>query len=156
MKENLSMNQQSSPGSTLTAGINDILPELETLYQDLHAHPELPFQETRTAQIAARHLRDCGFQVTERIGKTGVVGLLHNGAGPTVMLRADMDALPIKEETGLPYASTVTATDNDGESTPVIHACGHDRHVTWLIGVAHLLSKHRDCWKGTLMRRSSS
>jgi hippurate hydrolase len=108
-------------------------------------------QETRTAGIAADHLRAAGYEVTTAVGKTGVVGLLRNGDGPTVMLRADMDALPVKEVTGLPYASSVTATDSDGRSTPVMHACGHDMHVAWLIGASTLLAKNRDAWHGTLM-----
>ena len=90
--------------------LDKMLPELEEVYKDIHAHPELSMQETRTAGIAANHLRASGFEVTTGVGKTGVVGILRNGDGPTVMLRADMDALPIKEATGLPYASSVTAT----------------------------------------------
>ena len=96
-------------------------------------------------------LRAVGYEVTTGVGKTGVVGLLRNGEGPTVMLRADMDALPVQEATGLPYASKVTATDSAGKSVPVMHACGHDMHVTWLIGTAKLFAKSRDAWKGTLM-----
>jgi hippurate hydrolase len=146
------MNQEKSDfENALTAGINDRLPELEKIYKDLHAHPELSFQEARTAEITARHLRECGFQVTEKIGKTGVVGLLENGAGPVVMLRADMDALPVKEETGLDYASSMTAADIDGKNVPVMHACGHDMHVAWLIGAANWLSKNLNFWKGTLL-----
>lgn len=133
------------------ANLAAALPELETLYKDIHAHPELSMQETRTAGIAADHLRKSGFEVTTGVGKTGVVGILHNGEGPTVMLRADMDALPIKEATGLPYASTVTATGPDGKTTPVAHSCGHDMHVTCMIGAMSLFAKSRDSWKGTLM-----
>ena len=107
--------------------------------------------ETRTAGIAADHLRASGFEVTTGVGKTGVVGILRNGDGPTVMLRADMDALPIKEATGLPYASSVTATDPDGKSVPVAHSCGHDMHVACLIGATSLFAKSRDSWQGTLM-----
>ena len=95
--------------------------------------------ETRTAGLAADRLRAAGYEVTTGIGKTGVVGLLRNGDGPTVMLRADMDALPIEEATGLPYASKATAKDRDGATTPVSHMCGHDMHVTWLVGAAR-------CW----------
>ena len=116
--------------------IEELLPELETFYKDVHAHPELSMQETRTAALAAERLRANGFEVTTGIGKTGVVGLLSNGDGSVVMLRADMDALPVQEETGLPYASTITAADSDGKSVPVMHACGHDMHVTWLAGAA--------------------
>lgn len=108
-------------------------------------------QETRTAGLAAERLRAAGFEVTTGVGKTGVVGTLRNGDGPTVLLRADMDALPIKEATGLPYASAVTATDGEGKSEPVAHACGHDMHVTCLVGAATLLAQARDAWRGTLL-----
>jgi hippurate hydrolase len=127
-----------------------LLPELETVYKDIHSHPELPMQETRTARLAADRLRAIGYEVTTGVGSTGVVCLLRNGEGPTVMLRADMDALPVQEATGLPYASKVTAMYG-GKSTPVMHACGHDMHVTWLIGAAHLFAKSRNAWKGTLI-----
>jgi hippurate hydrolase len=131
--------------------IRDLLPDLEKVYTDIHAHPELSMQETRTAGIAADRLRSAGFEVTTGIGKTGVVGLLRNGDGPVLMLRADMDALPVREETGLAYASTATATDSTGKQVPVMHACGHDMHVTWLIGAATVLAQTRETWKGTLM-----
>src|SRR5436305_9310311 len=131
--------------------IRDLLPDLERVYADIHAHPELSMQETRTAGVAADRLRAAGFDVTPGIGRTGVVGVLRNGDGPTVMLRADMDALPVREQTGLPYASTQTATDRAGKTVPVMHACGHDMHVTWLIGAARLLAETRDTWHGTLM-----
>ena len=108
-------------------------------------------QEKRTAGVAADRLRAAGFDVTTGIGNTGVVGVLRNSEGPTVMLRADMDALPVEEATGLPYASKMTATDSSGKTVPVMHACGHDMHVTWLIGAATLLGKARGAWKGTLM-----
>jgi len=131
--------------------IGRLLPDLEALYKDIHAHPELSMQETRTAGIAAERLKRAGFEVTEGVGKTGVVGLLHNGKGPTVMLRADMDALPIAENTGLSYASKVTAKDAEGSIVPVGHMCGHDMHVAWLVGAATLLAQARDAWSGTLM-----
>jgi amidohydrolase len=132
-------------------GLEEITGALEDLYHDLHLHPELSMQEHRTAAKAAEQLEKAGFEVTTGVGVTGVVGVLRNGDGPTVMLRADMDALPVKEETGLPYASTVTATGPDGQEVPVMHACGHDMHVTWLSGAANLLAKAPDAWKGTLM-----
>src|ERR1700738_4667348 len=135
----------------ILAYLDKMLPELEALYKNIHAHPELSMQETRTAGIAADHLRASGFEVTTGVGKTGVVGILRNGDGPTVMLRADMDALPIKEATGLPYASTVTATGPDGKTTPVAHSCGHDMHVACLIGATSLFAHSRDSWHGTLM-----
>ena len=121
--------------------LDKMLPELEALYKDIHSHPELSMLETRTAGIAADHLRASGFEVTTGVGKTGVVGVLRNGDGPTVMLRADMDALPIKEATGLPYASSVTATGPDGRSVPVAHSCGHDMHVACLTGAPRCLPR---------------
>ena len=144
------MTDQKAPAAIL-ANLDAMLPELEAIYKDIHAHPELSMQETRTAGIAANHLRDNGFEVTTGLGKTGVVGLLRNGDGPTVMLRADMDALPIKEDTGLPYASTATAAGPDGKTVPVAHSCGHDMHVACLIGAISLFAKNRDRWRGTLM-----
>lgn len=115
---------------------------LEDFYQDLHRHPELAFQEHRTAAKLAARLRSAGYDVTEGVGRTGVVGVLANGDGPTVWLRGDMDALPVQEATGLEYASTV-----DG----VMHACGHDLHVTWLAGAADALAAARATWSGTLV-----
>src|SRR6185437_13822326 len=118
----------------ISQNLGPLLPDLETLYKDVHAHPELSMQETRTAGIAAGRLRDAGFGVTTGVGNTGVVGVLHNGDGPTVMLRADMDALPVEEATCVPYASKVQAVDPECKTVPVMHACGHDMHVTWLAG----------------------
>jgi amidohydrolase len=126
-----------------------LLPDLEELYKDIHSHPELSMQETRTAGVAAERLRAAGFEVITGVGKTGVVGLLRNGEGPTVMMRADMDALPVEEATGLPYASTIKSKDSEGNTVPVMHACGHDMHVAWLAGAAALLSRSREAWKGT-------
>ena len=137
--------------SKIFMDLKGLLADLENLYKDVHSHPELSMQENRTSAIAADHLRKEGFEVTTGVGKTGVVGLLRNGDGPTVMLRADMDALPVKEATGLPYASQVTATDSEGNTVPVMHACGHDMHVTWLTGAATLMARNRDAWRGTLM-----
>ena len=131
--------------------LEHLLPDLEALYMDVHAHPELSMQETRTAALAAKHLRASGYEVTSAVGKTGVVGLLRNGDGPTVMLRADMDALPVEEMTGAPYASTGRAKDADGNDVPVMHACGHDMHVAWLVGAATLLGEGRRFWRGTVL-----
>jgi amidohydrolase len=131
--------------------LSDVLGDLEALYKDVHSHPELSMQEHRTAGIAAERLKAAGFDVTEGVGHTGVVGVLRNGDGPTVMLRADMDALPIKEMTGLPYASSVTAAGPDGAETPVMHACGHDIHVTWLAGASALMAASTGAWHGTLV-----
>jgi len=143
------MTKQQS--ETVLSTLNGLLPELEPLYKDIHSHPELSMQEVRTAGLAADRLRAAGYDVTPGVGKTGVVGVLRNGEGPTLMLRADMDALPVKEATGLPYASTATAKDREGKTVPVMHACGHDMHVTWLIGAATLFARNKDAWRGTLM-----
>jgi hippurate hydrolase len=141
----------ASGEAALPGPSDDLLAKLESVYKDIHANPELSMQERRTAGIAADWLREQGYEVTEEVGGTGVVGLLRNGEGATVLLRADMDALPMKENTGLSYASTRTATDRSGRETPVAHSCGHDMHVTWLMGVAHLLAANRDKWQGTVM-----
>ncbi|GFO61027.1 hippurate hydrolase [Geomonas silvestris] len=131
--------------------LDQLIPDLEAFYKDVHSHPELSMCETRTAALAADWLRKAGYQVTTGVGKTGVVGLLCNGEGPTVMLRADMDALPVEEATGLPYASRLTATDAEGKSVPVGHLCGHDMHVAWLAGAAALFARERGLWRGTVM-----
>jgi amidohydrolase len=125
--------------------------DVESLYCDLHANPELSFQEHRTAGIVAGHLRDLGLEVRTGIGGTGVVGVLENGLGPTVMLRADMDGLPVLEATGLDYASTATGLDPEERLVPVMHACGHDVHVTCLIGAVEKLAAERGSWSGTLV-----
>ncbi|NKE62215.1 amidohydrolase [Lentzea sp. PSKA42] len=125
--------------------------DLHELYRDLHRHPELSLQEFRTAGVLADALRPLGFDVTTEVGGTGVVGVLRNGDGPVVMLRADIDALPVEEKTGLPYASAVRATNADGEDVPVAHACGHDMHATCLIGAAERLAHTREEWSGTLL-----
>jgi len=127
------------------------LPDLVQCYVDLHRHPELSTQERRTAGIVAERLTRSGYEVTPGVGGTGVVGVLRNGDGPTVALRADMDALPVREQTGLPYASEVVAKDPEGRDVPVMHACGHDAHTTCLVGAADLLARGRDAWQGTLV-----
>ena len=124
---------------------------LADLYRDLHQHPELSFQETRTAAIAAERLRAAGFDTTEGVGGTGVVGVLRNGPGPTALLRADMDALPVLEDTGLEYASTARGVDRDGHDVPIAHACGHDVHVSCLVGATTELAAARETWSGTLL-----
>src|SRR3954466_5780353 len=141
----------NTQASSSDPNLDGLLPDLEVLYKDVHSHPELSMQETRTARLAADHLRASGYEVTTEVGKTGVVGLLRNGDGPTVMLRADMDALPVAEATGLPYASKATATDRAGKSVPVMHACGHDMHTACLAGAAALLAQTRDAWRGSVM-----
>src|SRR5437763_207487 len=142
---------QASPSDTVLSNLDHLLPDLEALYKDVHSHPELSMQEVRTAGLAADRLRAAGYEVSTGVGKTGVVGLLRNGDGPTVMLRADMDALPIEEATGLPYASKVKAEDREGKTVPVGHMCGHDMHVAWLVGATALLAQARAAWRGTLM-----
>lgn len=140
----------SSSGNALQH-LDGILADLEALYKDVHSHPELSMQERRTAGIAAERLRAAGYEVTTAVGVTGVVGVLRNGEGPTVMLRADMDALPVEESTGLAYASKATATDREGNTVPVSHMCGHDMHVTWLVGATSLLAQARSSWRGTVL-----
>ena len=122
--------------------IGGVLGDAEELYRDVHRHPELSMHEERTAALAARWLETAGFDVTAGVGQTGVVGVLRNGDGPTVMLRADMDALPVSEQTGLEYASEVEG---------VMHACGHDMHVAWLAAAATALAAHPEAWRGTLV-----
>jgi len=124
---------------------------LTEIFLDLHQHPELGFQEVRTAGIIAKEFQALGYETHTGIGKTGVVGILKNGSGPVVMFRGDMDALPVLEETGLPYASRATGTAASGSLTPVMHACGHDAHVTFLIGVAKIMQELKDSWSGTLV-----
>ena len=126
-------------------------PSLRVLYEHLHANPELSWMEEKTAAVVARELRAAGLEVTERVGRRGVVGVLRNGPGQTVLLRADMDALPVKEATGLPYASTAVTKDQDGRDQPAMHACGHDIHMTSLIGTARVLVALRAQWAGTVV-----
>jgi hippurate hydrolase len=142
---------EATSSDAVLSKLDELLPDLEALYKDVHSHPELSMEETRTAGIAADRLKAAGYAVTTGVGKTGVVGLLQKGDGPTVMLRADMDALPVQEATGLPYASNGTATDREGRTVPVGHMCGHDMHVTWLAGATRLLANARTTWRGTLM-----
>ena len=126
-------------------------PSLDSLYIDLHKNPELSLHEEKTAAKMAARLRAAGFEVTERVGGYGVVGLLRNGSGPVVLVRTDMDALPIKEQTGLAYASSATTKTETGETLPVMHGCGHDIHMASWVGAATLLARARDRWHGTLV-----
>jgi len=146
-----SMATRADVVSPVLAPLDAQMPDLESFYENLHRHPELGFLEHHTAAAVATCLGDDGYQVQTGIGRTGVVGVLRNGDGPVVLLRADMDALPVKEETGLSYASTDTQTDLDGNAVPVMHACGHDVHVTCLLGAARLLAAAQDAWSGTLI-----
>src|SRR5258706_12554417 len=128
-----------------------IEPELEGLYRDLHEHPELAFHEERTAAALTERLRALGFEVTTGVGHTGLVAILRNGPGPVVMLRTELDALPIEEKTGLPFASTVKTKNDAGDVVPVSHMCGHDVHMSAWAGTAELMAKNRAHWHGTLM-----
>lgn len=125
--------------------------DLEALFEHFHANPELSFLETDTAKRMATELRDAGLEVTEGVGGTGVVGMVRNGDGPLILLRADMDGLPLPEKTGLDYASKATQVGQDGEKYPVMHACGHDVHITSMVGTARQLMAMKDQWSGTLM-----
>jgi len=124
---------------------------LVEIFKDLHQNPELGFMEVRTSGIVAKELKALGYQVITGIGKTGVVGILKNADGPVVMFRADMDCNAVKETTGLPYASTKIGKKEDGTETPVMHACGHDAHVTWMLGIAKIMVALKNQWKGTLV-----
>lgn len=141
----------ASPAEALKGDLAALLPELDALYRDLHQTPELSHREEKTAAKMAERLRALGFEVTTGVGGHGVVGVLKNGPGPTVMVRTDLDALPVEEKTGLPYASRVRAKDPLGNDVSVMHACGHDLHMTAWVGTATLLSKNRKLWKGTLV-----
>jgi hippurate hydrolase len=145
------MLSSASPAATIAEGVAADMPQLMTLYRDLHAHPELSMQEVRTPAKLASEMRKLGFDVTEHVGKTGVVAVMKNGPGPVLLIRADMDALPVKEQTGLPFASTVVGKLPDGTPTPVMHACGHDTHITTWLGTAQRMAAMKDQWSGTLV-----
>jgi amidohydrolase len=133
------------------AGLEEIYPKLDALYLDLHRNPELSMKEDKTAARLATELKALGYEVTTGVGGTGVVGVLKNGAGPTVLLRTELDALPIEEKTGLAYASTAKPVDRSGKPQPAMHACGHDIHMAGWTGAAALLARHKDLWHGTLV-----
>src|SRR5262245_57899280 len=124
---------------------------LVEIFKHLHTNPELGFQEVKTAALVAKEFKALGYETHTGIGKTGVVGILRNGPGPVVMFRGDMDALPVREQTGLPYASKATAATAAGGFVPVMHACGHDTHVTFLVGVARIMKELKGEWSGTLV-----
>ena len=145
------MSATAAPAATLTEAVRADMPQLMALYRDLHAHPELSMQETRTPAKLAAEVRKLGFTVTEKVGKTGVVAVMKNGPGPVLMLRADMDGLPVVEQTGLPYASKVRAVARSGVETGVMHACGHDTHMAAWVGAARRLAAMKDQWSGTLV-----
>ena len=128
-----------------------VYPAAREMYVDLHQNPELSAHETQTASKLATRLRELGYEVTEKVGGTGVVAIMKNGAGPTVMLRTELDALPVEEKTGLSYASKVHAKDDSGRDVPVMHACGHDLHMAVLLGTAAIMAHSKESWHGTLM-----
>jgi hippurate hydrolase len=140
-----------SPSGVGAAQVNAIYPDIEKLYIDLHRNPELAFHEQRTAATLAARIKTRGYEVTTGVGGTGIVAILKNGPGPTVMLRTELDALPIEEKTGLPFASTATTKNDAGETVPVSHMCGHDLHMSAWVGTAELMAQNRDHWHGTLM-----
>src|SRR3954464_14039927 len=140
-----------SAAPLVLAGLEKSRSWQEELYREVHQNPELSDHENRTAGLVAGRLRGAGYEVHERVGGTGVVGVLRNGDGPVVLLRADMDALPVREATGLPYASSVTTTTVDGAEVPVMHACGHDVHVACLLGAVDLLAGSTSDWRGTVV-----
>jgi amidohydrolase len=131
--------------------VEDVYPDAHALYLDLHQNPELSTHETQTAAKLAEHLRRAGYDVTENVGGTGVVAILKNGAGPTIMLRTELDALPVEEKTGLPYASKVHTKNDAGQDVSVMHACGHDLHMSSLLGTAEIMARSKNTWHGTLM-----
>src|SRR5215510_16504754 len=133
------------------AEVDSIFPDVDALYIDLHRNPELAFQEVQTSAKLAARVKALGFDVTSGVGKTGIVAVLRNGPGPTLMLRTELDALPVEEKTGLPFASTVVVKNAAGQSIPVMHACGHDLHMAAWAGTAQLMAGHRDRWSGTLV-----
>jgi amidohydrolase len=137
-----------APGSR---EVEKVYPDAHAFYLDLHQNPELSSHETQTAAKLAARLRSAGYDVTEHVGGTGIVALLKNGAGPTIMLRTELDALPVEEKTGLSYASRVHAKDDAGREVPVMHACGHDLHMAALVGTAEIMAHSKDTWHGTLM-----
>jgi amidohydrolase len=130
--------------------IESVYPEAHQLYIDLHEHPELSSHETETARKLAGRLRSLGYEVTEQVGGTGFIAVMKNGSGPTIMLRTELDALPVEEKTGLPYASKVHAQDDEGHDVAVMHACGHDLHMAAIVGTAAILARSKDTWHGTL------
>jgi hippurate hydrolase len=137
--------------ATLSDSIKADMPQLMTLYRDLHEHPELSMQEVRTPSLLVPEMKKLGFQVAEHVGKTGLVAVMKNGPGPVLLIRADMDALPVREQTGLPFASKVRATTLDGVETDVMHACGHDTHITTWVATARRLAALKDQWSGTVV-----
>ena len=143
--------QAAAAKDTIQARLDTEYPSLEAFYHDLHAHPELSFHEERSSGKIAGELKKLGIEVTSKIGGHGLVGVYRNGTGPTILIRTDLDALPVKEQTGLPYASAIHTTDDKGSEVDVMHACGHDVHMTCLVGTARMLTQLKERWSGTLV-----
>src|SRR6266849_11068212 len=141
----------SAQNPSISKEVETVYPEARALYLDLHQSPELSSHETRTATKLASQLRSLGYEVTEHVGVTGIVAILKNGPGPTVMLRTELDALPVEEKTGLSYSSKVRTKDDAGHDVPVMHACGHDLHMASLLGTATIMAHSKETWHGTLM-----
>src|SRR5256714_4520598 len=137
--------------SSLPGQVESVFPDAHALYLDLHQHPEISSHETRTSEVMAGKLKALGYEVTEHIGGAGLVAILKNGAGPTIMLRTELDALPVEEKTGLPYASKVRTKDDSGREVGVMHACGHDLHMASWLGTATIMARTKQTWHGTLM-----
>src|SRR5258708_3440418 len=144
--------QNNGPWLTPTAAqVDAIYPDIEALYMDLHRNPELAFQEVQTAAKLAARVKALGYDVTTGVGRTGIVAVMKNGPGPVVMLRTELDALPVEEKTDLPFASKVVVKNASGQSIPVMHACGHDIHMSAWAGAARLMAENKDRWRGTLV-----
>jgi hippurate hydrolase len=142
---------QAQSDTGVTGEVTAVYPQSDALYLDIHRHPELSFHEQRTATKLASGLRELGYEVSTGIGRTGVVGVLRNGSGPVVVLRTELDALPVEEKTGLPYASTVRSKNDSGAEVGVAHACGHDIHMAAWMATARIMVNARSRWRGTLV-----
>jgi hippurate hydrolase len=147
----LLLTSASAQTATHSKEVDLVYPDAHALYLDIHQNPELSSHETQTAAKLAAKLRSLGYDVTEHVGGTGIVAILKNGAGPTVMLRTELDALPVEEKTGLPYASQVHTKNDAGQDVPVMHACGHDLHMASIYGTATIMARSKDTWHGTLL-----
>src|SRR6266404_2734414 len=144
----LAITASAAQNRPLATQVDSVFPDAQALYLDLHQHPELSSHETRTAAELAGRLRALGYEVTEHIGGAGIVGIMKNGSGPTVMLRTELDALPVEEQTGLPYASKIRTKDDSGRDVPVMHACGHDLHMSSWWGTAAIKARTKGSWHG--------
>src|SRR5579863_10563543 len=147
----VSLSALASAQAPTAKEVDAVYADARALYLDLHQNPELSAHETQTAAKLATRLRSAGYEVTEHVGGTGFVAVLKNGSGPSIMLRTELDALPVEEKTGLPYASKVHAKDDAGQDVAVMHACGHDLHMASLVATAEIMAHSKNSWHGTLM-----